>query len=104
MDNVTILPDGSAFAVVSFPLPKDHWIYETDEDGFVGEPPVPIKMEMNDPKREQFIQDLIVAGKYALKASTRCGKEMDWDPDAVIQNLIVGMLGYWSDGCDERKE
>lgn len=28
MDNqVTVLPDGSAFATASWPLPKDHWLY-----------------------------------------------------------------------------
>ncbi len=26
--------------------------------------------------------------------ATMKGKEQDFDPDALIQNLIVGMLGY----------
>lgn len=30
-DNCTILPDGSAFAVGSFPLPQDHWLYAPHE-------------------------------------------------------------------------
>lgn len=27
-EGVTVLPDGSAFAVVSMPLPQTHWLYE----------------------------------------------------------------------------
>ena len=25
------------------------------------------------------------------------GKEMDFDPGALLQNLVVGMLGYWTE-------
>ena len=28
---VKILPDGSAFGVMSFPLPDDHWLYAPNE-------------------------------------------------------------------------
>ena len=44
MNDVTILPDGSAFGVMSFPLPKDHWLYAPYEyehpnsAGAVGDP------------------------------------------------------------------
>lgn len=34
----TILPDGSAFDVVSLPLPVDHWIYSTGK----GASPIPL--------------------------------------------------------------
>ena len=30
-DNVTRLPDGSAFAIASFPLPDSHWLYTQRE-------------------------------------------------------------------------
>lgn len=36
-------------------------------------------------------------GKYAVRASTMNGREMDFDPDAMLQNLVVGMLGYWTE-------
>lgn len=78
IDEIGVLPDGSSFAIMSMPLPKDHWIYETDEYGYIGEPPMPQRMG------------------YAIKASTSCGKNMDFDPDAMCQNLIIGMLGYWT--------
>jgi hypothetical protein len=39
--------------------------------------------------------DLIrAAGKYAVRCATMNGKEMDFDPDALLQNLVVGFLGY----------
>ena len=31
MSEPTILPDGSGFGTMSFPLPKDHWIYKERE-------------------------------------------------------------------------
>lgn len=37
------------------------------------------------------------AGRYAIRATTSNGKIDDFDPDALIQNLIIGMLGYTSD-------
>ena len=93
---VTILPDGSAFAVVSTPLPENHWLYgdasKEDEHGY--EPsPMPFRMATG-PSRSELQDKVRAAGKYALRASTSKGKEPDFDPDAVIQNLIVGLFGY----------
>jgi hypothetical protein len=106
------LPDGSGFAIVSMPLPKDHWIYgdpEKEKDGFEP-PPMPFRMGLADgPRlnrtREMWAEALREAGKYAVRAATMKGKEMDFDPDALIQNLVVGMLGYWTpDGLDHADE
>lgn len=36
------------------------------------------------------------AGRYAIRATTRSGHDVI-DPDQLIQHLIVGMLGYWTD-------
>ena len=44
--------------------------------------------------REEFAAKIREAGKYAVRCATMNGKEMDFDPDALIQNLLVGMLGY----------
>ena len=92
---VGILPDGSGFACVSYPLPKDHWLIR-DPDGD-NVPPMPFRMGTSHPDRKRYAEALREAGKYALRASTMNGKDMDFDPDAVLQNLIVGMLGYWSE-------
>lgn len=85
------LPDGSGFATASFPLPKDHWIYGSSE-----RPPMPFRMGTDDPRRMDFAEKLREAGRYAIKAATMNGKDTDFDPDALILNLIVGAIGYWT--------
>jgi len=92
----TVLPDGSAFFTASLPLPGDHWIYEK-----VGEPPMPWQVGTQYPEaRKRLKEQIYDAGKYAIKAATMRGKEMDFDPDALLQNLVIGMIGYnTADGC-----
>jgi hypothetical protein len=80
-------PDGFS-AVVSFPLPKNHWIFEEH-----GEPPAPLHTDSNETRmRLESIFRKVV--KYAIQASTMSGKDMDFDPDAMIQNFLVGLFGY----------
>ena len=92
---VTILPDGSAFTTVSFPLPKDHWIYAEPESGYE-EPPMVMKMGTDNPERKEWTEKLRTAGRYAVRAATMNGKEMDFDPDALVQNLVIAVLGYYT--------
>ncbi len=73
-----------AFATMSMPLPKTHWIYQKDD--------TPAKLN-----RRQFEKAIRAAGKYAVRCATMNGTEMDFDPDALLQNLVVGMLGYWTE-------
>lgn len=96
------LPDGSGFATMSLPLPKDHWLYV---EGY-NESPMPFRLGTEEnginilPRiatRQEFAEKIREAGKYAIRASTLNGKEIDFDPDAMLQNLVVGMLGYWTD-------
>jgi hypothetical protein len=123
---VGILPDNSGFAIMSMPLREDHWIYgdrsmerkvcDTSEGELFSEPP-PMVMRMGAEAEMFFgvrgkgmvedmpfiltrrqMADLIrKAGKYAVRAATMKGKEMDFDPDALLQNLVVGFLGYWTE-------
>lgn len=102
------LPDGSGFATVSLPLPENHWIYGKDdpvhpEHGFrLHPPPMPYRRGTDDPRREEWAANIRKATKYAVRAATMDGKEMDFDPDALVQNMVVGMLGYWTpDGLSE---
>ena len=89
------LPDGSGFAVMSMPLPKDHWLTAPDDN----KPPAPFLMGTDIPGRNAWAEKIRAAGRYAVRASTMNGKDSDFDPDAMLQNLVVGMLGYWtSDG------
>lgn len=82
------LPDGSGFMTASFPLPKSHWAYQP-----TGEPPMPFRIGAG-PLRNLVAEQIREAGKYAYKASTMSGREQDLDPDALLQNLVVGLLGY----------
>lgn len=84
-----VLPDGSVVSTVEFELPKDHWIY-----GKSFPPPMPFRMGTKDPRRNEFNSMVRIAAKYAIKASTMNGRSDSWDPDAVVQNFVVAMLGY----------
>jgi len=87
----TILPDGSAFCTASFPLPKDHWIYEA-----TGEPPMPWKIGEGE-ERFEIAEEIREAVKYGIRGATMSGAEGDFDPDALMQNIVVGLLGYWTE-------
>ena len=86
----TILPDGSGFGILSLPLPKDHWLYaerEYEEDAV--EPkdlPAPI---LTHALRQQVIDAI----RYAVRSATNCGKETDFDPDALVQNAVYALCG-----------
>lgn len=91
-DNATVLPDGSAFFIASLPLPKDHWLYaprcaEWDEvRNTTADTPYPILTH------EQ--RDAVVAAvRYAIRGATMCGKETDFDPDALVQNAVYALCG-----------
>lgn len=118
VEEVGTLPDASGFAIVSMPLPKDHWVYgdknAEDEDGFEA-PPMVFKcgteevaiLYVGDAKnakrnatllpRKEFADQIRRAGQYAVRAATMKGKEIDFDPDALLQNLVVAFLGYWTE-------
>ena len=118
---IGVLPDNSGFAIMSIPLRKDHWIYGADRHESYGDfnvPPMVFRMgakdkamliigqstEPNDAgldsthsitmTKEGFREKIQEAGKYAVRCATMNGKEMDFDPDALLQNLVVGFLGY----------
>jgi len=98
----TVLPDGSAFVTASYPLPADHWLYlgAPAED-----PPAPMRLGKEHPLRAFFAPILRAAGMYAVKAAMCHGKEMDFDPDAMLQNLEIGMFGYYTpDGFSHADE
>ncbi len=88
----TILPDGSAFAVMSFPLPKDHWLYAPREYMPGADEPVELPWPCLErtPENEERAR---LAIRYAIRGSTDCGKESDFDPDALVQNALYALLG-----------
>jgi hypothetical protein len=84
------LPDGSGCFTASFPLPRDHWLYEP-----TGEPPAPWRIG-DSIRRGELADEIKMGARYAVKASTMSGLDDDYDPDALVQNMIVGLLGYWT--------
>jgi hypothetical protein len=58
---------------------------------------MPFRLGTKHPQRKQWEQMIRAAGEYAVRSATMKGKEMDFDPDALIQNLVVGFLGYFTD-------
>jgi len=113
IDECALLPDGSGFATMSMPLPKDHWLTAEAPTGF-NVPPMPIRMGTEDRvtiavfpnkgypdrsmnlSRQEFADLLRTAARYGIRCATMNGKENDFDPDAMVQNFITGMLGYWT--------
>ena len=89
---VTVLPDGSAFAVMSFSLPKDHWLYaERQYRNGEYEP-----IELGKPILTHEMRDAVVSAvRYAVRGATNCGKEVDFDPDALVQNAVYALCGSY---------
>jgi len=110
IDECALLPDGSGFATMSMPLPANHWLHAPGDNV----PPMPFRMGQGEHAtivtfpnrgypdrsrrmtRQEFAEHIRAAARYALRASTMNGREPDYDPDAVLQNLVVGLLGYWT--------
>lgn len=87
---VTVLPDGSAFAVVSLPLPDRHWLYAEHENI----PPMGVRTGTDDPRRRGLEAAIRAAVRYGYRCASMNGKATNIDPDALVQNVIVGLLGY----------
>ena len=89
-----ILPDGSAFATASWPLPKDHWLYAPSPEGWDSErdcmPDLPRPILTGE--HRAAVQAAI---RYAVRAATLNGKEPDFDPDALVQNASVALCGFY---------
>ena len=92
VDGEAVLPDGSGFLTASFPLPKDHWLLV---DKF-NDPPMPFKMGTDNPLRGAIVEQIKAAARYAVRASTDNGKLQDFDPDAMVQNMTIGLVGYYT--------
>lgn len=100
---ITVLPDGSACFTMSLPLPKDHWSYDTEPI----ETPALLRVgnrKTIDVKatRDELVKMVREATRYAWRATSGNGKIDDIDPDALVKNMVIGLLGYWtSDGHED---
>jgi len=96
---VTVLPDGSAFGMMSFPLPYDHWMYRDREYLPGADEPV----DLPRPVLTHALREHVVAAvRYAVRGATNCGMELDFDPDALVLNAVYALCGPYcrEDSCD----
>lgn len=92
-DTVTVLPDGSAFSVASFPIPKGHWLYVPRQYMPGHDDPV----ELPTPVLTHADRDRVIAAiRYAVRGATMCGQEADFDPDALVQNAVYALCGPYT--------
>lgn len=85
---MTRLPDGSGFFTADYPLPHDHWLYQPIAENHrktYGED----EGVIHPFSRTQAIE----AFQWAIKDATACGTIKDFDPDALVQNLVFAMFG-----------
>lgn len=100
VESAMLFSDGHGCMTASFPLPANHWL---TKDGY-NDPPMPLKcgteqsiVVAGEPWDRNRLADAVrAAGRYAVRASTMNGKEEDFDPDAMVQNFVTGLLGYYT--------
>lgn len=76
--------------MASLPLPKDHWLYAERgyEEGAIEPKDLPAPI-LTHALRQQVIDAI----RYAVRSATNCGKEDDFDPDALVQNAVYALCG-----------
>ena len=86
------LPDGSGFFVGSLPLPKDHWLYAPNAEGWDSErdcsPDTPLPIFDNSQR-----EAVKAAVRWAVRGATMNGTEPDFDPDALVLNAAYALCG-----------
>ena len=87
---VTVLPDGSAFGMMSFPLPYDHWMYRDREYLPGADEPVDLPKPILTHALREHVE---AAVRYAVRGATNCGKELDFDPDALVLTAVYALCG-----------
>ena len=90
-DNVTRLPDGSAFVIASFPLPDSHWLYAPREYAEGADEPKELPRPILN--HAEHREAVVAAIRCAVRGATMCGKEPDFDPDALVQNAVYALCG-----------
>ena len=88
------LGDGSGCATVTYPLSSSHWLLARPAHDEYEAPPMPFRMGLHDPLYRSAHEAARAAAKYAIRATTDYGALNDFDPDALVQNFLVGLFGY----------
>jgi hypothetical protein len=76
---------------LSLPLPTDHWLYA---ERTYGKPDQVEPDELPEPILTHAQRAAVVAAvRYAVRGATMCGKDADFDPDALVQNAVYALCG-----------
>jgi hypothetical protein len=92
IEEVAKFPDGTGAAIMTMPLPADHWLTAYGDN----EPPMLLRSGTDSPTRLLLVEAARQAAKYAVRASTDNGRIIDFDPDAMVQNFVIGLVGYFT--------
>lgn len=80
-----------AFAIASLPLPDSHWLYAPRE--YAEGADVPKELPRPILNHTEHREAVVAAIRYAVRGATMCGKEPDFDPDALVQNAVYALCG-----------
>lgn len=86
------LKDTPSFFTAELPLPEDHWLYKEEENI----PPQSLKCMVTPHNYKDLKAKIREAVQYALRAATMNGTAT-LDPDALVQNVVIGLIGYDED-------
>jgi ribosomal protein L22 len=73
-------------ATMSMPLPKDHWLYQETQD----DPTSPFASAIFNMDTAEQVKQVL---RHAIKSATCNGRIVDFDPDALVINLMNGLFG-----------
>lgn len=104
-DQLNRLPDGSGFFTGKMQLSKSHWLFN---EKLYGEEGPAHKIVFNDDRlRKEVEKRVTFAVKYSLQICTDYGRDMDFDPDAVVQavlNVLFEQMEAYSITFTEEKK
>lgn len=70
-------------------LADDHWLTQPGDNVL----PAPVLKATTDKKRGELVTAIREAGMYALRTVSESGRVAAFDPDALLQNLVLALMG-----------
>lgn len=86
------LKNTPSFSTAELPLPEDHWLYKEEENI----PPQSLKCMVTPHNYKDLKAKICKVMQYALRTATMNGTAT-LDPDALVQNAVIGLIGYDED-------
>jgi hypothetical protein len=70
-------------------LDDGHWLTQPGDNVL----PAPVLKPTSDKKRAELATAIREAGQYALRTVSENGRVATFDPDALLQNLVLALMG-----------